>query len=200
MTETQPLLLVDFDRTLFDTSRFSTHWWGWLAETYRLDPVREMGRIEEYFNYVGEWRNYDFYRHVADLRLDDSVDVVCAKAHEALKECGFLFPDSKAVEALARERPVEIVTFGNKPYQRYKLSYCPQLSSWRQHIIDSEKGEYIKQQFGARPTILVDDKMLAGTLPASTRFIHLDRGQLDRVVTHDDYISINTLSALKDVL
>lgn len=200
MTNSSELLLVDFDRTLFDTGRFVTAWWQWMAAEYDVNPSEEIGRIEEYFNFVGEWRNYDFYRHLHDLELPGTVDEVCARGRAALQGESFLFPDAAAVVGLKNERSIEIVTFGNQPYQSYKLSFCPELEGWSKHIIEVEKGDFIRDYYHERPTILVDDKMLAGTLPRTTRFIHLDRSQEEVLIPHNDYHSIKSLVSLKELL
>lgn len=195
------LLLVDFDRTLFDTDQFSQAWWQWLAKTYKVDAARELGRFEDFYTYVGEWRNYDFFAHIGDLSLPQPVDEVLAAGRHALRGRDFRYADSSVVDRLHAPRDVELVTFGNAPYQQYKLSFCPMYDEgWVKHIIEEEKGDFIARTYGGRPTILVDDKMLAGSLPVTSEFIHLDRAQDRPVVIHDTYRSINSLNELEALL
>ncbi|HET6622664.1 MAG TPA: hypothetical protein VFG56_01890, partial [Candidatus Saccharimonadales bacterium] len=111
---TEELLLVDFDRTLFDTSKFSETWWRWAAEHYDIDIASELGRMEEYFNYVGQWRSYDFYRHIDELKLDVPTDQLLKQARDDLAGHDFTYADAKTVFKLKDQRAMELVTFGNQ--------------------------------------------------------------------------------------
>lgn len=197
---TERLLLVDFDRTLFDTSRFAEAWWRWAAERYRIDIARELGRMEEYFNYVGQWRSYDFYRHVAELSLDQPVDQVLEEARLALAAQDFTYPDAGAVFKLRTQRPIELVTFGNQQYQSYKISFVPALADWTKHITEVDKADYLRVKFGSAPLILVDDKDLTAELSTNVDFIRLNRRQTESVSRQGRTTSISSLKFLEEVL
>ncbi|MDQ5932079.1 MAG: hypothetical protein QG649_164, partial [Patescibacteria group bacterium] len=67
-----------------------------------------------------------------------------------------------------------IVTFGGTEYQTFKLGLCPSLDAIPRRIILEPKGEYIAKNY-TQPTVLVDDKLLEGTLQLPARFIRIDR-------------------------
>lgn len=200
MTKNDKLILVDFDRTLFETSKFLTSWWGWLAKQYNLDTTKEIGRIEEYFNYVGDWRNYNFLQHIEDLRLGEDIETIMARALTDLVDEQFLFADAQAILDLYTRRQVEIITFGNKPYQSYKMSFCSELDGWTRHIVGEEKGDYIARKFGSQPIILIDDKDLASKLPSNVEFIRLERKQEASIVRRDGHVSINSLNYVEELI
>lgn len=197
---TERLLLVDFDRTLFDTSRFAEAWWRWAANRFEIDIAAELGRMEEYFNYVGQWRSYDFYRHVAELGLGRSADQVLDEARLALADQDFTYPDAKAVFDLKARRDMELVTFGNQRYQSYKISFVPALAGWIKHITEADKADYLRSKFGTAPLTLVDDKDLSTELSANVDFIRLNRRQDKPVVRRGRTTSINSLKFLEQVL
>ena len=189
----KPLLLVDFDRTLSDTSAFIDFLWRSLAELYQVDGVAEQARSKEFYTYSGEWYDYDFFTHLAAISsVPEDVDTVMAAIRSRAEPDRFLYPDAQQlipdIDA--------IVTFGNEPYQRFKLSFCPALSELQTHIIQSSKAEFISRQYGARPTVLVDDKHLENELPASVQFICIDRKQTEDLVVGPTCTSVNSLSVV----
>lgn len=197
---TERLLLVDFDRTLFDTSRFVEAWWRRAAERYHIDIARELGRMEEYFNYVGQWRSYDFYRHVGELGLTVPVEQLLDTVRRDLATQDFTYDDAKYVFQLKEHRDVELVTFGNQPYQTYKISFVPELKAWTKHITEVDKADYLRVKFGDRPLALVDDKDLQAELPANVDFVRLNRSQAEPVVKRGKLVAISGLNHLEEVL
>ncbi|HET7630567.1 MAG TPA: hypothetical protein VFK03_04300 [Candidatus Saccharimonadales bacterium] len=197
---TERLLLVDFDRTLFDTSRFVEAWWRRAAERYRIDIARELGRMEEYFNYVGQWRSYDFYRHVGELDVDIPVERLLEQVRHDLVDQDFTYDDAQVVFQLKSRRDIELVTFGNQPYQTYKISFVPQLADWTKHITEVDKADYLRVKFGDRPLILVDDKDLRAELPDNVNFIRLNRSQTEPVIKRGKTVSISSLNYMEKVL
>ncbi|HET8690178.1 MAG TPA: hypothetical protein VFL81_01975 [Candidatus Saccharimonadales bacterium] len=197
---TDRLLLVDFDRTLFDTSRFAETWWRWAAERYAIDIARELGRMEEYFNYVGQWRSYDFYRHIGELDLEVPVEQMLEQARHDLAGENFTYADARAVFKLKDERRIELVTFGNQRYQAYKISFVSMLDDWVKHITEVDKADYLRAKFGERPLVLVDDKDLHRELAENVEFIRLNRAQDHPVEQADGWVSINSLDRLEEVL
>lgn len=189
----KPLLLVDFDRTLFDTSAFVESLWSAIAKRYGVDKTRELARAKQFYEYQGQWYDYDFYRHIGTIAvIPKDIAAFEAAIHKDLGNDFFLFAD-----ALGLIDSIDaIVTFGNEPYQRFKLSFCPQLQPVPTHIIQAGKGDFILQQFGQRPAVLVDDKRLEAELPVSVQFIHIDRSQTEELTVHEAYTSVNSLDVV----
>lgn len=186
----KPLLLVDFDRTLFDTGAFVEALWSAISELYGVNKAHELTRAKQFYEYQGQWYDYDFYRHLSTIpEIPQNTSVFEAAIRTRLSGDDFLFPDASGlIDAIDA-----IVTFGNEPYQRFKLSFCPQLHRVPTYIIQTGKGDFIRQRFGERPAVLVDDKRLETELPPSVQFIHLNRGQAQALVVHDAYASANSL-------
>lgn len=189
----KPLLLVDFDRTLFDTGSFVEALWSAIADQYGVDKERQLARAKQFYEYRGQWYDYDFYRHVSTIpELPQDMAAFETTMHTRLRDDVFLFPDAAGlIDAIDA-----IVTFGNEPYQRFKLSFCPQLRGLTCHIIQTGKGDFIARQFGHQPTVLVDDKRLETELPPSVQFIHLDRSQREALIAHEAYASVNSLAVV----
>lgn len=190
--------LYDFDRTLFDTTRFFEWIWTFLEETYGIDSAMEKERARDYYTYAGDLYDYQFFRHIASIRtITDSAEVVHRRALEN-QPASFLFPDINSVLDMVEEG--RILTYGNAPYQQFKLSFCPELKSVPTDIILIDKGAYISEHYDAAQSIvLVDDKQLAATLPGNVTFIRLDREQGPPYKEHADYISIAALDVLPDI-
>lgn len=189
----KPLLLVDFDRTLFDTGAFVDALWSAIAVLYGVDKDGEIARAKQFYTYQGDWYDYDFFSHIGSIPTVPNDSVVLQNAvHKQLVGWDFLYPDaSTLIDSIDA-----IVTFGNEPYQRFKLSFCPQLGHIPTHIIQTGKGTFIREQFGLRPAVLVDDKRLEHELPESVQFIHLDRSQKEEIVAHGTYSSVNSLAVI----
>lgn len=189
----EQLLLLDFDRTLFDTARFVERLWNWLAKHYGIDAEHEKSRVAEFSHHVGDMYSYDFFGHVAALAIDGQS--ISRRAHQELADENFLYPDASAALVLSPQ----ILTFGNEPYQRFKLDFCPELADIKSTIIEEPKELFIARTLPDTPVVLVDDKLLR-TLPPNLRFVHLDRQQTSDIIDHDKYVSIKSLEHLRRML
>lgn len=196
---TDRLLLIDFDRTLFDSGRFIAAWWSWLGQRYGLSAEQELSRIDDFYSYVGDWRNYDFMSHLASLQLPTTVEQVMTDGRQALTGQDFLYSDARRLLARVADREVRIVTFGNAAYQRYKLSFCGDLDHLPVDIIEEDKADYVTRRYGDRSVVLIDDKLLDG-LPSSIHFVHLDRSQARPIQHHGGHDSVNGLDQLESLL
>lgn len=190
--------MVDFDRTLFDTSRFFDKLWSCIAETYAIDLKIERERAKTFYRYTTEnWYDYDFFTHIGSIdAISDDQVTFTARMHQSLGSIDFLFEDVMSLLPLIDA----VVTFGNVPYQQFKLSFCPTLASLSIHIISEDKAKFIEREFGDQQVILVDDKHLEDDVSNTVRFIHLDRGQRLPIEEHGNYISINSLSSIPELI
>jgi len=188
-------LLIDLDRTLFDTASFVDSLWSWMAAEYGVDSEKERERgKQQFYNYVGDMYDYDFFAHIQDLGIDkDDLD---KQVRQVLRP-SFEFPDVEEFLERTADADRAILTFGNEPYQSFKLSFCPQLLGLMPvYMTTQSKPGYIESHWPGEPTILIDDKQLAGTLPETTRFIHLDRMQEASIVEREGYLAVNSLAAI----
>lgn len=165
------LLLVDFDRTLFDTGRFFVDVWQFAASLYDIDAEAERRRAGQFHTMYGDWYDYEFFDHVA-AAAGEAFDreAFMAAARRALVG-NYLYDD---VTAEIISLIDVILTFGNEPYQSFKLSLCPELAGIEPRITLRRKGEYIRDTFTG-PTVLIDDKMIGGEIRPPARFIRIER-------------------------
>ena len=194
---TKPLLLMDFDRTLFDTDAFFDALWRLVADEYGgIDADHEKARKGSFLTYVGDLYDYAFHRHAADV-LGDRYEEAALDALVKQRLSGkFLFDDATPEVIGTIDR---IVTFGNEPYQRLKLSLCPEIEGIRTHIVHVPKGGFIAELFDV-PTILVDDKPIQSEINPPARFIWLDRSATADVGSDDGFVAISSLRHLDQAI
>ena len=171
MMNERPLLLVDLDRTLFDTDAFVAGLWHCMQELYALDASTELARISEFFRYSGELYEYDFFSHLADATNEELEDRAVIEAAVPYLAGRFLYGD---VTPELIQRIDAIVTFGNERFQQLKIAMCPELSVVPVHFVQEPKGGYLKRTFDRR-FIMVDDKDLSGEIDAPSQFVLIDR-------------------------
>lgn len=194
----KPLLLVDFDRTLFDTSAFVDWLWQAMEQVYGIDAAKEKERAKEFYIYSASWYDYLFFDHLRAIPQLSSSDLSeFIKRMQALPGTpDFLFPDGREILG----RCDEIVTFGNEPYQQFKLGFCPELASIPTRIIQTAKAQYITANYH-QSVVLVDDKHLEDELPEWVVFILIDRSEETPVRRHrDNFYSVNSLTELKHIV
>jgi hypothetical protein len=165
------LILCDFDRTLFDTDQFFLEIWQLAGKMYEIDDEWERSQAPDFFTKYGDAYDYRFFEHLkraAGQQL--SIPHFINEARKAFSD-KFLYDDATNHVITMID---EIVTFGGTEYQTFKLGLCPSLDAIPRRIILEPKGEYITKNY-TQPTILVDDKLLEGTLQFPARFIRIDR-------------------------
>lgn len=167
----RPLVLVDLDRTLFDTSTFFDEIWRLAHDIYGVDATAQKARAEEFFDWYDAGYDYRFFDHLAAAAGATFSKTALEDAARREFSDRFLYPDvTDEVIGLIDA----IVTFGGWEYQTFKLSLCPQLAHIAHHISLTSKAEYIARTFSG-PALLVDDKQLENEIMAPTRFVRIDR-------------------------
>ncbi|MBC7512055.1 hypothetical protein H7142_00125 [Candidatus Saccharibacteria bacterium] len=167
----RPLLLIDLDRTLFDTDKFIVAIWDFAEVYYGISADKERARASNYYDHYGDMYDYKFFDHlqaVAGSGYSRSEFIAAAAA----KLSGNFLYDDATIEVI--DLIDAIVTFGNRDYQTFKLLLCPQLASIERHFLLEPKGQYIRRIF-AQPTLLVDDKHLDGEIHEPCVFVRIDR-------------------------
>jgi hypothetical protein len=191
-------IFVDLDRTLLDTNALVMGIWDFLANEYGVDSVAEKAKAKQFFTHIGDLYDYDFFGHLETLGINRT-DQVVHRMIKYLRGLPLLFSDSMASLAMMQTiGEIEILTFGNEPYQKFKLATLPDLDTIPVVIVRNHKGEYLSRI--SEPCVLIDDKDIADQMPGNVTFILLDRTQSIAVMDHGDYKSIRSLINIIDVL
>jgi len=185
---------MDLDRTLFDTRLFFERIWSYAAGLYGLDAETEMKRSKQFYDMYGESYDYRFFDHLR-AAVGPGFDQEDFARGAAGKLSGQFLYEDVTDELVGMIHA--ILTFGNQEYQTFKLSFCPELSGIRSHIVLEPKGEYIAKNF-AKATLLVDDKDLSDEIVAPARFVRIDRS-LEKLDAGMDGV-INTLESVPAIL
>jgi hypothetical protein len=196
----KPILFVDFDRTIFDTTAFTTSLWRALVRQYSLDLEKTKEESKAYFTYVGSLYDYDFFGHMRQVTgLSDMA--IGRVVQEGLAHQRFLFDDSDEVFAWQRAgHDVRVLTFGNESYQRLKLSFVPTLVEKLPVVIIRErKADYLATAHAEQSGWLVDDKPNQH-LPLGFKEINLDRTAELPVTPGPGCVIVNSLTHVRNIL
>lgn len=188
-------LLLDLDRTLFDTTLFVQTLWDWIEQVYGVDAEASRYGMKQYFTYVGEMYNYDFFTHIRELGIDGAE---LTKRAQAELTGSFVFDDVEEFLQTTKDLDRAILTFGADNYQQFKISLCPELSGLEVHMTQGFKHDYIKTHWPDASTLLIDDRLLEEGLPSVTQFVLIDRAQAEPTVDQGNYRSINSLSSFQE--
>jgi hypothetical protein len=199
MAQKTPILFVDFDRTLFDTAKFTTELWKAVARRYDLDTEKAKAEGQSYFSYVGNLYDYDFFAHMRSMTGQSDAAIADA-VREDLAGQDFRYADSGEAFAWANEgHDVRILTFGNEPYQRLKLSLTAEFMDLPIMIIREAKGEYLGWAHAAQQGWLVDDKP-DQRLPIGFKEINLNRASDLPIAQQSGYVIVNSLKHVRNIL
>ncbi len=156
-----PVLLLDLDRTLFDTDRYTAALLGALAP--QIGVSAEILIAEVPGQYVasshGGGSYYDMIRHLQayGASFDDIKRCVAELPND------YLFPDAASLlNALrASRREAQLLTHGEHKAQSLKLAVCQPLGHMAAHITLQPKGLYIANKWPNSGGMIVDDKDIA---------------------------------------
>ncbi len=194
----QPILLVDFDRTLFDTDRFTTACWQAITKKYKVDGQAELANVASHYTEISGLKYYNFQSHIAAV-LSVPPWKVTEAIRPALKTQNFVYDDAKLLFRWQRKYPVRILTFGATWHQQYKLSFAPQFKDIPVDITLQPKGKFIAEKFKGSTGWLIDDKYNGG-LPDGFTEIHLVRTAQTPIEKNDGKITVNSLKSVQEVL
>lgn len=206
-------LLVDVDRTIFDTTRFMVSAWQAIGEEFNIDSAKALDDLESYYVYLTEesgvekqqrLRYYDFGSHIEALtgRLRDEV---VAAIQGKLAEHDFMYPDTHSVIELVKTTPgleLSFVTFEQPWFQMVKrqqiFRVMPELKNYPWHVVQEPKGTYIARVMPGTRGWLVDDK--AEKLPENYKLIWLQRLNAKTITETNGITTINSLTAIKEAI
>lgn len=193
-------IFVDLDRTIFETDVFVASIWHYLGKKYGVNGQVEQQRFEQFCSYDGDMRDYDFFSHLEALDIGD-VPALVFELTLYLQKQFLLFNDSEeGIRTLQELGGFTILTYGNERYQRFKLACVPELARFPVEIVQQHKKHYFVERHPNEPSILIDDKDLAGSLPENVAFYRIDRTQPLPVIDQGSYVSIRKLQNIKEAL
>jgi len=171
---------IDFDRTLFDTPRFSND----LSQTVAkyANVSLEQTRIDAAAFYThAVLRSFDFEAYVAAYGLDP--EVMLERVSQLVHTHDYLYADSaNFIQALHKDSlSPKILSFGEHRFQHAKIAPTltqlfngPQPATFETHVILEPKGPHIALKHPGERGVLVDD-IPDQNLPVGFSEIHLDR-------------------------
>lgn len=169
------VVVLDFDRTLFDTGGYYEALKVWLSERYGISKQVLTDDYDAY-HIKGEsgLHHYDFFGQLESLGL--AADEVEAAARRELCSDKYLLPDAPAFLKFLEDQPVEvlILTYGEERFQRLKHGCVPSLSGFRLVAVLDDKSNYIAAELSGRQGIIIDDQKVED-LPAGFRHVWLQR-------------------------
>lgn len=192
---------LDLDRTLFDTERAKSAIYRALEDTYGIAADRLVQeRAEHYVHpHDDETYYYPLFKHLeSTYEIDPDEAASCLE--EQLRGQDFLYPDAVPLLDDLEERGIRtsILTFGDVPYQQFKVALCEELFGMSALVTTKPKGKHIGQAPSQR-SLIVDDKRVAD-LPKRCQGIQLDRRSEIPAYNAGDYLVVNGLHAVSQLL
>ena len=208
------LVVLDLDRTLFDTARYYRDFLGAISQTWGGDIANSMQDTER----TGEHLDpFEYLQREHGIEYDAVTQAFSAHVAATYPTgTGYLFAGASELIEYLRQRPrtyVLIITTGTQQSQLFKLKLCPELTRLNYKIISENKGEVIQAQFKQAGGIafenhhfhyfvLVDDKADALTpITAHHRhlLVHILR-QDAKFQQHTGRADVHEVASLADVI
>ena len=170
----EPALLLDLDRTLFDTDRYTNALLQAIAPQLGMTAATLTAEVptEYVVSPLGGGSYYDMTRHLSRHGLAFSDIEQCAMG---LPD-DFLFPDAiRLLRALsASSRDAQVLTHGEQKTQELKLVVCQPLGSLAAHVTLTPKGVFIAEHWPETKGMIIDDKDIAD-LPEGWMGVRINR-------------------------
>jgi hypothetical protein len=172
----KPLLLIDLDRTIFDTNSF----FEFVIEAFTSEFAVSKQEVDKHLHLLAvgatnHLRHTDFAQLLTELHINS--ERFYAYIAQATSPNQFILADAVPfLEWAHRQDEFElgILSFGQPEIQTLKIEISPLVSSLHRMIIMTRKNDYIVDAFADRQGILVDDKP-DQNLPVGWVEIHIDR-------------------------
>jgi hypothetical protein len=192
----KPLVLLDLDRTLFDTDTFYHDFNEWILKGDSLN------------NYITCVDGNDLYRYTDFeqilLNTNFTPDIVYKTIKSKSKSKNYLFNDATKFLINMHEHKANydfaILSFGQERFQKIKIKLCPLLLAIDPIIKLAPKKITISNYFNNRTGLLIDDKKGQG-LPRGWLEVHIDRtNYLKSPESKNNCIEISSLEQLETLL
>jgi hypothetical protein len=212
------LVVLDFDRTVFDTHRYYQDFLAMVASHYGESQAHNLRAAEAANKY------FDPFAYLQEQGIDPAESAAAFRQfhHEkyADKPTGsYVYDDASELIAALNGRPhtkVVILTTGGLLSQRFKLELCPELSQLPHQIIPGNKGIHLQQDIDAHQAVtlngvaytriaLVDDRddVLAHIRPhQGHQLFHIVRpgSKYQPTISRPDIIEISSLIEILSLL
>lgn len=171
-------LNLDLDRTAVKTGEFDKQKWSLLQRWYpkiNINAEAELANQRKFYVKHGTMEYYDFSGHLRALGLPDK-EVFERLSNSELADGRFEYEGLPELLDWAREHgTVQVLTFGEEPYQRLKSGLCPSLRDIEIITTMFPKGEFFMDR-QPQPEVqawMVDDKPIGHELPWYVKFIQV---------------------------
>ncbi|OYW85164.1 hypothetical protein B7Z17_02825 [Candidatus Saccharibacteria bacterium 32-49-10] len=173
MTEQKPIVYLDLDRTVFQTSLVG-RMYGTIGELFEhVDAKKAYAEIKQYFVHTDDGRYYhDFSAHLEALGLVPE-DVYTLLLESDLANGQMEFPGVAELVAMLEDvAEVRILTYGAADYQICKAGLCPSLAGIPIITTTRHKAEVLAEF--EEECWLIDDNPIGEELPNNVSFIQVD--------------------------
>ena len=176
-------LVLDLDRTLFDTSQFIHDTSEVLEAEFGVDAHRFTQDIPKHYIQTSEaLRTYDLFGHIAHLNLDDKAVEYCLKSELPRKPRGvngYLYSNTADfldfVQSRTEIEVTSVLTYGKGRTQNLKLFLAAAvLEDLFSAITEESKDAYLRAHFPNGQGIIIDDKDIEN-LPHNFTHLFIDR-------------------------
>ncbi|GAC1369806.1 MAG: hypothetical protein NVSMB39_2030 [Candidatus Saccharimonadales bacterium] len=142
------LVILDFDRTIFNTARYYQDFLDMVGEAYGADFTASLDAAQQAEKY------FDPFAHCLSQGVDyETVKTQLLAYHDRKYEgaadmSSYLFADAvELIQALQADPniTVGIITTGTSQSQEFKLSQCPELNDIPREIISENKGRRVRR-------------------------------------------------------
>ena len=174
----QQILLLDLDRTLFDTQAFINRI---ISDVLPKISGASPERVADLFRQQQAGSGtllYELDYGSIFTQLGITFLDFRRAAQELVLADEFVYDDAKSLLTWLQDSPysahTNILSFGSKDMQSFKVALSPSLSLLPLHTTLTYKRDYIAKQFHGKQGYLVDDKP-DQQLPAGWHEIHINR-------------------------
>lgn len=202
-----PIILLDFDQTLFNHWAFAEWMDNFFVKRFGTMPSSFQNSFEGHHEEMPE--GLRLYKHAGHIEqaTGKSWAYVSGEIERACRADGkdFCYPEVHDVllDLVKSREDVRILTFGDGEYQRFKISSCQLLrqSNIGIHVVREPKRIFLKREFPKSPGVLVDDKYPLN-LPSNWLHIWITRHLEVRkpLTKQDGTIQISSLDQLTAAL
>jgi hypothetical protein len=152
------LIVLDFDRTLFDTAKYYRDFLEMISKVYGQSVAANLKQAEK------DQEHFDPFTYLEGLNISyDSLvtdfDTFLVDKYPSGHD--YVFDGANALVELLRKRRrtyVVIITTGSEQSQRFKLRLAPKLMALPHRIISRNKGEVLEEEFTLSGAISIDGR------------------------------------------
>lgn len=197
---------MDFDSTLYDTSRFTAELWKIIALEAHL-PVGQVRSDSESYYFHEHLRGYEYEKHIKSYNLD--TDKMWQKLDIITTREDYLYLDSADCIQTLRTNGYapKILTFGEERFQLAKIRpMLPYLvgdtepANMNITVVDRKKNQHIFELHEGEKGVLIDDKP-DQDLPQGFTEIHINRSRTtDEPITQGNIVMVSNLAQAVKVI